>query len=271
MGKKKDHVPIRVGEVHPSVGKVTQQLKSLGFLKADYEQTEPVVTEELLESLTTFRFDSVGNPAPVSIIDEAVLQLFEKKRCGMSHRRLRRFDRHPMQRESPDVPEVGWGRTDLTFAFDSMMHIIGAEIDEVEAKDAIRLAAENWNQACNLNFQETDFSGSPDIVIGAVLEEPSSHPVGNAIAHADYPGVNNMFGGPDEPLVMHFSGKQDWAVGNETSCYDIVRVAMHEFGHCLGLFHYSGTIMQEVLEPEDSNRLLDDELIDRVAQLYRVT
>lgn len=86
-------------------------------------------------------------------------------------------------------------------------------------------------------------------------------------AHADFPPPNTLFGGP--PLPIHFNGNEPWSTDGHPAAFDIETVALHELGHCLGLFHGPpGTIMEEFVWPGQIRREIDASTQFRIAQLY---
>ena len=247
-----------LGDHSPQVDYAVGKLKGLRFLDREY-RSDGILSQQVLAALGDMRESFTGDPNDITQINPAVLDMLGTRRCGMSQRHFK-----SARARALTVPEVGWPSRTVRFAIGSLF-LMSDFVSESEAADAIRVAARQWNDSCGIDFVETDLGDQHDIAISAIDVEPAHHTVGNVIAHADYPGVNNLY---DEPLQLHFNGNDVWSIDATPSAYDIVRVAMHELGHCLGLFHYPGTIMNETISLGDDSQEIESEISDRIDSLY---
>lgn len=100
-------------------------------------------------------------------------------------------------------------------------------------------------------------------------QDPDHSLVGGVLAHADFPpGFSVITNGL--PLPVHFDDSEHtWAVGGN---FDIETVALHEFGHILGLLH-EPNVQGAVMFPSYSGILtaLHDDDSDGLRALYPAT
>ncbi|KPP70964.1 matrix metalloproteinase-25-like, partial [Scleropages formosus] len=64
---------------------------------------------------------------------------------------------------------------------------------------------------------------------------------GGTLAHAFFPGISDIAGD------AHFDDEETWSYGGDSGSMDLFTVAVHEFGHALGLSHSSSS--QSIMRP----------------------
>ncbi|MEE2640657.1 MAG: matrixin family metalloprotease [Planctomycetota bacterium] len=233
---------------------VIDRLKRFGFLENDFELQGGTSRELLLKSLQDARFEASGQNAPVLHIDRHLLNSLLVKKCRAAAGK---------EAPPPQSRETAWPNRRISFSIGNMALLNRKGLNESAIRGGVRLAAMQWNQVCSMALEEV--ASEPDILIEAVSPDP--HPVGEQIAHADYPGDNNLFG---FPLLIHLDSRESWTLGSEPFSYDLVRTVMHGLGHCLGLFHYPGTLMNPTIYPEDDQRSIEPVIQDRILDLYPI-
>uniref|UniRef100_A0A7M4FAZ2 Stromelysin-1-like n=1 Tax=Crocodylus porosus TaxID=8502 RepID=A0A7M4FAZ2_CROPO len=150
-------------------------------------------------------------------LDSHTMNLIQKPRCGF-----------PDTAEfSTFAGEPKWGKNILTYRILNYTPDLTAQ--DVDA--AIKKAFKVWSSVTPLKFIRT-YEGAADIMISFAIREhkdfiPFDGP-GGTLAHAFAPG--STIGGD-----AHFDDEEDWTLKSEG--INLFHVAVHEFGHSLGLFH----------------------------------
>ena len=100
--------------------------------------------------------------------------------------------------------------------------------------------------------------------------DPDHSMVGGVLAHADFPPgcsvVTNFL-----PKPVHFDDSEHtWNIGAAPNTFDVETVALHEFGHILGLAHsnVAGAVMFPTVSSNFTKRALTQDDIDGVRSLY---
>ncbi len=172
--------------------------------------------------------------------------------------------------------EKGWDKSNITF-FVNSHNLLPLGINASDFQRAIERAAETWNRA-SVGIQ-IGFVGSvsqADVVASWSSESLDPHGVlsDSVVAHADFPEPNTMYSS-SPPLSMCFNRLKLWSSHidddvNESTLFDIESLALHEIGHCIGLFHRGqGSIMYEIVE-KGRHRDLDSDTIQAARNLYGI-
>jgi hypothetical protein len=164
------------------------------------------------------------------------------------------------------VTRCAWPTANLTYAFD----IGTADVENAREFDAVRTAFGTWSAVAPVTFTEVGGgTQNPDVMIGwRPAEDPDGSMVGNVHAHAGYPPSCS---GTELPKPIHFDKTETtWAIGAVRGAIDVETVALHEIGHILGLGHSSvaGTVMASGTAPNSTERVLADDDIAGIRQLY---
>nr|XP_015195073.1 PREDICTED: matrix metalloproteinase-25 [Lepisosteus oculatus] len=135
-----------------------------------------------------------------------------------------------------------WSRTQLTWRVDNYPDIAQSPTLRADTvRTLMHLALQVWAKVTPLQFRELTAGGAseePDIHItfsssyhqdGYPFDGP-----GGTLAHAFFPGEHPVSGD------THFDDQESWTYADPQGT-DLFTVAIHEFGHALGLSHSSST------------------------------
>jgi peptidoglycan hydrolase-like protein with peptidoglycan-binding domain len=123
-----------------------------------------------------------------------------------------------------------WSKTDLTYHFENY----SSDLDQVKIKEAIRGAFDEWDSVSILTFKEVPSGGDIKLrfVTGQHGDGSTFDGVSGTLAHAFFPGT-----GMDGQVC--FDEMEFWS--DDDSGTHLQTVALHEFGHTLGLRHSEDT------------------------------
>merc|ERR1719383_11725 len=190
-------------------------------------------------------------------LDENTMAMMQSPRCGMPD-----IDRTYDDEEPPRFSAEGgkWSKTDLTYRVEKYTtRLTREEVDRTIAE-----AFEHWANVTSLTFTKKD-TGIVDIVIIFQRgEHGDPYPFekygrGGVLAHAFYP---NSLEPNSRAGDAHFDDAELWTI-NSFSGQNLLQVAIHEFGHSLGLGHSDdrAAVMWAFGKPyEPSLRLGDDDI-----------
>lgn len=165
------------------------------------------------------------------------------------------------------VASVGWdgagkGSADLTY----FVANAPAGLSKADVTAAIKTALDAWSLIASVHFTESKTPGLAkqlDISFGRIDGS------GGTLAQAYFPAdVNSSRIAGD----IEFDNSENWEIGNAkgSSAFDLVRVAVHEIGHALGLDHSSrnSAILAPTVSPNDSFTALDRDDVDAILSIY---
>jgi predicted Zn-dependent protease len=200
----------------------------LGF-KIDFKKAAPEpLQEDVFDDNTkqaVKKFQQFNKLPITGNLDNETLNLIKKPRCDV-----------------PDIVEgnqidyniVGrWNITTLTYRFENF----SPDLQQNIIRSAIRDAFNQWSTYAPLNLDETTTGGNIRIS-WATGDHGDGYPfddagtsAGNILAHAFFPMDGRV----------HFDEAENWTNNNPPSGIDLATVAVHEFGHSLGLGHSTDT------------------------------
>ncbi|XP_053219501.1 matrix metalloproteinase-25 isoform X1 [Podarcis raffonei] len=201
--------------------------------------------EELKSAIRTMqRF--AGLPV-TGTMDQKTLDMMSHPRCSLPDiigtselmRRRRRRRRYALS-------DSVWTKTSLTWHIRSFPRT--SQLNPYKVRELISLAFRAWSRSSALTFRE-DTSGQADIVVDFSRSyHEDSYPFdgpGGTLAHAFFPGEHPISGD------THFDDEETW-IHDPDNKYpgqgtDLFAVAVHEFGHALGLSHSS--IKESIMMP----------------------
>lgn len=261
-------VPIQIGlkieDEGDEVGRLQDYLKRFGYIRPDVdtmyglridlqkaaEQPEPKVfdnkTQQALESFQKFNKLQVSG-----VLDKATINLMLKPRCGMP-------DFVVSAGEVDDYVYIGrkWSKLALKYMFQNFT----PDLSQTVVKRAIRDAFNQWDSNSRLSISEVSSGADVEISWGSGDHGCGNHFDGpsGVLAHAYYPQDGRV----------HFDEDELWTDDNPPSGIDLESVALHEFGHTLGLAHSNDTNAVMYAYYGGRRRDLRQDDIDGIQSIY---
>ncbi|XP_058627285.1 matrix metalloproteinase-25 [Onychostoma macrolepis] len=179
-------------------------------------------------------------------LDHATLEVMARPRCSLPDTIIsedllkgNRRGKEKMKRRYT-LPRLSWNKTDITwsvqeFPSPSMSPTLHPGLVRLILTSALRV----WSDVTPLRFHPSPYDPSPQIDIKVTFASgyhEDGYPFdgkGGTLAHAFFPGKGDLAG------YTHFDDGESWSYGDWSSSTDLFTVAVHEFGHALGLFHSS--------------------------------
>ena len=215
--------------------------------------TRPTFTAGNLDDGTVaalLRFQQMAHVPVTGELDAATAEAMARPRCGNSD--IVGF-----------VASGGrWQNRNLTYAFAELT----TDVNAAQIRQAVHQAFSTWAGWTGLSFREGPAASAEIILRFVAGDHGDGFPFdggSGVLAHAFFPGVP-----PAAPTAIqgdtHFDDAETWtiAVPPGASQFDLTTVAIHEFGHALGLQHspVAGAVMEafyggprRVLHSDDVN------------------
>ena len=169
-----------------------------------------------------------------------------------------------------------WKQKGLTYYFQNY-----SSLGEEKTLNEIENAFSVWQNVCNLKFERV-FDGSQVMNIAFLSDNEKQNVEINCpyklnnkksgtLAHGFYPGNSTLSGD------LHFDNERwpDQKTISGHGKYNLFSVAVHEIGHCIGLFHNTedkDSIMQPIYKSgfsvENKNKILSASDIKTVQEMY---
>ena len=241
---------------------VESYLTKFGYLPQSDLETGLLRTVEQLEdairNLQGFAgIDMTGR------IDQQTKDLIYKKRCGVQDVSIGFRNKRSLRVKRYNLQGQRWSHTNLTWSLRRPPQ--SGFISRAVVRREITFALSVWARHTLLTFTETYDDSKADIQIffhrnyhgdGYPFDGP-----GSVLAHAFFPGAGR---GGD----AHFDEDENWSEIREISreVTSLFAVAVHEFGHSLGLSHstdrrslmypWYSTVPQDMSLPEDDKEAI---------------
>ncbi|ESO95451.1 hypothetical protein LOTGIDRAFT_160600 [Lottia gigantea] len=213
-------------------------LRRYGFLKSScsFNPIKRTFKDDLLEAIVNFQ--EYNNLKITGKLDEDTLDLMGTDRCGvpdvMDDFSVTIISKRRRGRRQTKVSARRWRKTNLTYSIGSYSDDLSPGVVDAIIKEAWKV----WSDVTPLTFTQIDRSEyDADMEIAFVKgvhgdADPFDGP-GGVVAHAFYPGPS------DVPLSgdTHFDDDERWTLVKEETGRRLLCVAIHEFGHTLGLEH----------------------------------
>ncbi|GAB0099049.1 Matrix metalloproteinase-2 [Sergentomyia squamirostris] len=218
-------------------------LMNYGYLpKSDLETGNLRTEEQFRDAIRSLQ--KFANLPESGVIDEQTADLLKRPRCGVSDDQdttdfyaNNRYYRRRNKRYVILGPK--WDHTDLTW---SLVNQSMPDLDSGQVRRVLHEALSVWARNSKLTFREMNSNKADIQVLFARGKHGDGYDfdgIGGVLAHAFYPGSHR---GGD----VHFDEEEKWTLdGTEEGGTSLMSVAVHEFGHSLGLGHSSvpGAIM----------------------------
>jgi matrix metalloproteinase-14 (membrane-inserted) len=233
---------------HPEKDKALKHLKKYGYVSEDAPDPDESAMEADIKD-----FQARNGLKQTGKFDEDTMTLMDTPRCGVKEKEQGESGGAGRRRKRYAFGGSKWKKTRLTYFVSNT----GTKLSPETVRSAVNEAINMWGPGVTrLRFTEvSSTTGDIEVLFAAGNHSdgyPFDGPMGT-FAHAFYP----TYGGD-----AHFDNDENWTMGVNYGV-QFLQVAMHEFGHSLGLAHSNDTeaIMYAYYIYKPEPRLtLDDKL-----------
>jgi len=225
---------VTANAVHDDVFKVQRYLMRFGYLHGPFEPKRlDVPTQQALRLL-----QGRANISQTGVIDPPTVAILEMPRCGVPDLFI------------PGGTSEAYSLRGCSFEaiYRTLLYAFVVDTPDMagsDEKQAIRNAFATWQNEIPIDFAEVGMANNPNFSIGWFTGDHGDGApfdgVGNVVAHAFFPPPC----GGTHAGKCHFDDAENWGTSFAGGRTDVETVALHEFGHLLGLKHstVNGAIM----------------------------
>jgi len=256
---------LQEGDKDQSVGNVRIFLDRLGYLGPEAAALPVEALTELDSGLSESikKYQRFHGLETSGILDAETRRVMEMPRCGVADLRAG----EEVSGVATFVVSGGkWPTNNVSYRFVSGTADLAADTE----RDLIRQALGVWAAVTPLTFSEVSGANPADLLISWVTGDhgdgsPFDGP-GHVLAHAFFPPPVNPH--PGIAGDTHFDDAETWATTHGSGNIDLLTVAIHEFGHALGLRH--STVSEAIMFPTYSGikRTLASDDIQGIQSIY---
>ncbi|KAM6951167.1 matrix metalloproteinase-25 [Aplochiton taeniatus] len=250
-------------------------LSRYGYLPPPDPRTSKLQTKEGIERAIRI-MQRFGNLRETGRLDSDTLKLMATPRCSLpdivgTEDMLKR-----RRRKRYTLSGLKWESTNLTWSIHSYPSSVSSFLNPDLVKNLLTHAFKAWSDVAPLRFRRLSGGDSGGGAGGDIrvsfsrMLHDDGYPFdgrGATLAHAFFPGRDDLAGD------THFDDDEIWTYGGAGSSTDLFTVAVHEFGHALGLGHSSSepSIMRPYYQGpvgDAVNYRLPQDDIEAIRQLY---
>lgn len=207
-------------------------------------------------------FQRMNGLNETGILTAEVQDLMQMPRCGLPDntgtQAINRARRYALS-------DVKWSKTDLTWRLENTT----PDLSRSSVREIIARALKHWSDASQLTFREVQ-SGDADLLMKFTSRDHGDgNPFdgsGKVLAHAFFPTTDRRYSIAGD---AHFDEAETYT-DNSYSGTNLFQVAVHEFGHSLGLGHSNNpdAIMAAIYRGYVPNAELREDDIAGIQALY---